>query len=170
MNTIIIDGRLTEHPVKQMIGPQGQEEKAVCNFRIAHTANRKNSQTGEYDTFFIDVTAWRNQAEYLCSGKIEKGDLILIQGAYEVREWQDRYSGKKRTRGQIIANSIQLMQKKAAHEGAKETAPEYVPEEEEEMEEGSVPLTPLEGEDAPAAIEMDMPISDEADDYGSFVF
>lgn len=111
MNTIIIDGRLVEDPTKQMLGKEG-EKKAVCNFRIGHTSAKKNSQTGEYETFFIDVTAWRNQAEYLCSGTIQKGDLILIQGSYEVREWVDRYSGKKRSRGQINANSIQLMRKK----------------------------------------------------------
>ena len=62
LNHIDLMGRLVADPELRTIG----EDTHVASFRIAVERDRKNKETGERDADFINVTAWRGAADFLC--------------------------------------------------------------------------------------------------------
>ena len=60
LNQIIIMGRLTRDPELR----RTQSGTAVCSFSVAVDRDFK-SQSGEKETDFIDVVAWRQTGEFV---------------------------------------------------------------------------------------------------------
>ena len=66
----------------------------VCRFRIA--CDRSFVRQGEQrQADFIDIVAWRAQAEFVCR-YFSKGSLIAIDGRIETSNYQDK-NGNNRT-------------------------------------------------------------------------
>ena len=53
---------------------------------------------------FIDIVAWRQQAEFV-SKYFQKGSLIAIEGSLQTRQYQDK-NGNNRTAVEVVANNI----------------------------------------------------------------
>ena len=80
--------------------PQGTN---VCSFRIA--CDRNFARQGEQrQADFIDIVAWRQQAEFVCK-YFQKGSLIAIEGSLQTRQYQDK-NGNNRTAVEVVANNI----------------------------------------------------------------
>ena len=77
-------GRLTADPELR----QTQSGVASCRFTVAVTRSFKN-QNGEYETDFIDCTAWRQTAEFV-SRYFNKGKMILVEGNLRKGKYQDK--------------------------------------------------------------------------------
>lgn len=80
---------------------------AVVNFRIACNDRKKNQSTGEWedgDTTFLDVSAWRDQAEN-ATASLKKGDAVIVSGHLKVTNY-DKRDGGTGTRVEIIADVI----------------------------------------------------------------
>ena len=60
LNRIILMGRLTRDPELRRTG----SGTAVTSFSLAVDRDFK-SQSGEKETYFIDIVAWRNTAEFV---------------------------------------------------------------------------------------------------------
>ena len=101
LNRITIMGRLVANPELRYT-PKGTP---VCSIRIACDRETKNAD-GEYDTDFIDVVAWRNQAEFVCK-YFHKGQMIVVQGYIQTRSYTDR-EGVKRKAFEIVANNVEF--------------------------------------------------------------
>ena len=84
LNQIIIMGRLTRDPELR----RTQSGTAVCSFSVAVDRDFK-SQSGEKETDFIDVVAWRQTGEFV-SKYFTKGRMIVVSGSLQSRKWQDR--------------------------------------------------------------------------------
>lgn len=81
---------------------------AVAKVRVV-AKDRKRDSNGNWsdgDPCFLTVTAWRQQAEYLCESA-EKGSTLLIVGRLAMREWETD-DGQKRTSYEVQAESIAL--------------------------------------------------------------
>lgn len=102
LNTIVIAGRLTRDPELKYIS----SGRAVCTVSIANTRFYKD-KSGERkeDTTFIDATVWDKFAEYV-GEKMAKGRPVLIEGRVKSESWDDKTSGQKRSKIQIMASRI----------------------------------------------------------------
>ena len=83
LNKIIIMGRLTRDPELRRTG----SGTAVTSFSLAVDRDFK-SQSGEKETDFIDVVAWRSTAEFV-SKYFTKGRMAVVEGRLQIRDWTD---------------------------------------------------------------------------------
>lgn len=99
LNVVAIMGRLVADPELRTT-TQGQ---SVCSFRIA--CDRSYAQQGqERQADFIDIVAWRQQAEFV-SKYFQKGSMIAVEGSLQTRQYQDK-QGSNRTAVEVVANNI----------------------------------------------------------------
>ena len=99
LNKIIIMGRLTIDPELRRTG----SGTAVTSFSLACDRDFK-SQSGEKETDFIEVVAWKNTAEFI-SKYFSKGRMAVVEGRLQIRDWTDK-DGKKRTTAEVVADNV----------------------------------------------------------------
>ena len=99
LNKIFIMGRLTRDPELR----RTQNGTAVTSFSLAVDRDYK-SQSGEKETDFIDVVAWRGTAEFV-SKYFTKGRMAVVEGRLQIRDWTDREGGKRRS-AEVVADNI----------------------------------------------------------------
>lgn len=96
MNKVILMGRLTRDPELSQT-PTGV---TVARFSIA--VNRRFAKEGQQQADFINCTAWRQQAEFICK-YFKKGSMIAVVGSIQTRSW-DAPDGTKRYATDIIVD------------------------------------------------------------------
>ena len=99
LNKIIIMGRLTRDPELRRTG----SGTAVTSFSLACDRDFK-SQSGEKETDFIEVVAWKNAAEFV-SKYFSKGRMAVVEGRLQIRDWTDK-AGNKRTTAEVVADNV----------------------------------------------------------------
>ena len=99
LNKIILMGRLTRDPELRRTG----SGTAVTSFSLAVDRDFM-SQSGEKETDFIDVVAWRNTAEFV-SKYFTKGRMAVVEGRLQMRDWTDR-DGNKRRSAEVVADNV----------------------------------------------------------------
>lgn len=99
LNNIIIMGRLTRDPELR----RTQSGTAVTSFTMAVDRDFK-SQSGEKETDFIDVVAWRSTAEFVAK-YFTKGRMAVVEGRLQIRDWTDK-DGNKRRNAEVLADNI----------------------------------------------------------------
>lgn len=99
LNRIIVMGRMTRDPELR----RTNSGTAVASFTAAVDRDFK-SQSGEKETDFIDVVAWRNTAEF-ASKYFSKGRMAVVEGRLQIRDWTDK-DGNKRRSAEIVADSV----------------------------------------------------------------
>lgn len=100
LNHIVLMGRLTRDPELRRTG----SGVAVATFTIAVDRDFANSSTGERETDFIDIVAWRNTAEFV-SKYFAKGRMAVVSGRLQIRPWTDK-EGNKRRSAEVIADNV----------------------------------------------------------------
>lgn len=116
LNKILLTGRLTAKPEIKTT----TSGVSVTQFSLAVQRNFKNGN-GEYDTDFINIVAWRNQAEFI-SKYFDKGQLITVVGSLTSRRYEDN-NGNKRTAFEVVVDEAMFAESK----GDKSTAPSFIP-------------------------------------------
>lgn len=111
LNRIVLVGRLTKDPEAQYT-PSGI---AVARFRIAVDRDFRNKETGEKETDFINVVAWRRTAEFV-SQYVTKGRLVAIDGRLQIREWTGQDNIKRRE-AEVVADSVNTLDRARDAEG-----------------------------------------------------
>ena len=104
LNVVAIQGRMTRDPELR----HTQAGKAVTSFSLA--VERDFKSNGEKETDFIDVVAWGQTAEFVCS-YLGKGRMIGVTGRLQVREWQDR-DGNRRRSAEVQADRVYFLDSK----------------------------------------------------------
>ena len=99
LNKIIIMGRLARDPELRRTG----SGTAVTSFSLACDRDFK-SQSGEKETDFIEVVAWKNTAEFV-SKYFSKGRMAVVDGRLQIRDWTDK-AGNKRTTAEVVADNV----------------------------------------------------------------
>jgi single-strand DNA-binding protein len=98
-NKAILVGRLCNDPELRYT-PSGV---AVANFRLAVDRQFTNPQ-GERETDFIDIVAWRQDAEF-AANYLTKGRLVLVDGRIQVRNWTTQ-DGQRRRNVEVVADRL----------------------------------------------------------------
>ena len=111
LNKIILMGRLTRDPELK----RTQSGTAVTSFMLAVDRDFK-SQSGEKETDFIDVVAWRSTAEFV-SKYFAKGRMAVVEGRLQIRDWTDRDGGKRRS-AEVIAENVYFGDSKRGEDSA----------------------------------------------------
>ncbi len=99
LNKIAVMGRLTRDPELR----RTQNGNAVTAFTIACDRDFK-SQSGEKETDFLDIVAWRNTAEFV-SKYLAKGRMAIVEGRLQIRDWTDREGGRRKS-AEIVADNV----------------------------------------------------------------
>ena len=99
LNKIFIMGRLTRDPELR----RTQSGTAVTSFTLAVDRDFK-SQSGEKETDFIDVVAWRSTAEFAAK-YFTKGRMAIVEGRLQIRPWTDK-EGNSRRSAEVVADNI----------------------------------------------------------------
>ncbi|MCL4112042.1 UNVERIFIED_CONTAM: hypothetical protein GTU68_034545 [Idotea baltica] len=60
------------------------------------------------ETTFVDVTLWGRTAE-VAGEYLSKGRPVLIEGRLQLDQWDDRETGKKRSKLKVVGESMQLL-------------------------------------------------------------
>ena len=110
LNRIILMGRLTRDPELRRTG----SGTAVTSFSLAVDRDFK-SQSGEKETDFIDIVAWRQTAEFV-SKYFTKGSMVAVSGRLQMRDWTDR-DGNKRTSAEVVADNVYFGESKRREGG-----------------------------------------------------
>ena len=99
LNKVVIMGRFTKDPELRRTG----SGTAVTSFSLACDRDFK-SQSGEKETDFIEVVAWKNTAEFV-SKYFGKGRMAVVDGRLQIRDWTDK-DGNKRTTAEVVADNV----------------------------------------------------------------
>ena len=99
LNKIILMGRLTRDLELRRTG----SGTAVTSFSLAVDRDFK-SQSGEKETDFIDIVAWRSTAEFV-SKYFTKGRMAVVEGRLQMRDWTDK-EGNKRRSAEVVADNV----------------------------------------------------------------
>ena len=99
INQVILMGRLTRDP-EQRTTTNG---KTIASFSIAV------DRGGESDaTDFFDVTAWEKLGELVVQ-YLAKGRRVLVQGRLRQDSWDDKDTGKKRSKVEVVATDVTFL-------------------------------------------------------------
>lgn len=80
--------------------------QAVCSFTVAvsHRYKQRGSDDWTEETTWMDVTAWATLGENIAQS-LAKGSRVIVTGRLKQEEWEDRDTGKKRTKISLVADS-----------------------------------------------------------------
>lgn len=131
LNKIILMGRLTHDPELR----HTQSGTAVASFSLAVDRDFK-SPSGEKETDFIDIVAWRHTGEFV-SRYFTKGRMAVVEGRLQMRDWTDR-DGNKRRSAEVVADSVYFGDSKRAASESDANAGEF--RELGEDEKGALPF------------------------------
>lgn len=124
MNKVYLIGNLTRDPEMRST----QSGIPVCNFSIAVNRRFKNAQTGQQETDFFNIVAWRQLAE-LCSRYLAKGRKVAVFGSIQTRTYEAQ-DGSKRSAFDIVADEVEFLnspQNAGAPSGEYHVAPSPAP-------------------------------------------
>jgi single-strand DNA-binding protein len=105
LNKVFLIGNLTRDPELRYT-PQGS---AICELGLA--VNRQyttNDGVKKDEVCFVDITAWGRQAE-TCNRFVKKGSQIFVEGRLKLDSWQDKETGKNRSKLNVVAERIQFL-------------------------------------------------------------
>ena len=109
LNKVVIMGRFTKDPELRRTGSGA----AVTSFSLACDRDFK-SQSGDKETDFIEVVAWKNTAEFV-SKYFSKGRMAVVEGRLQIRDWTDK-AGNKRKTAEVVADNVYFADSKQSQE------------------------------------------------------
>src|SRR6202021_2363235 len=113
VNKVILLGNVGKDPEVKFL-PSGA---AVANFSIA-TSDRYKDKAGEGQ----ERTEWHNVAAFARTAEIvrdyvKKGSKLYVEGRLTTRSWDDKDTGKKVYRTEIMVNDLVLLSGRGEGEG-----------------------------------------------------
>ena len=107
LNQVIVMGNLTRSPeVKQT--PSGN---SVASFSLALNRSYKDaSDQWQEATDYVDVVAWGKLADQI-SERLNTGSRALVSGRLQSRSWEDKESGAKRSKLEVLAQDVTFLDK-----------------------------------------------------------
>src|SRR3989344_8311222 len=104
LNKAFILGNLTRDPELRQT-PSGQQ---VCQFSLA-TNRIYTDKSGQKQKLaeFHNIVAWGKLGE-LVGQYLKKGQSAFVEGRIQTRSWDDKQSGQKKYRTEIVAENVQF--------------------------------------------------------------
>jgi single-strand DNA-binding protein len=108
VNKVILIGNLGRDPEVRST-PSGQP---VASFTLA-TSRRWRDKSGQKQeqTEWHSIVVWGKQAE-IAGQYLTKGKQVYIEGRLQTRSWDDRTSGEKKYKTEIVCDTFQMLGQK----------------------------------------------------------
>lgn len=104
-NKVTLLGNLTRDPETRNT-PSGQ---SVTNFSLAVNRTWKGSDGSQQEAVsYIDCVAWGKAGEII-SQYLTKGRPVLVHGRLDQRSWDDKDSGQKRSKIEVIVEDFNFI-------------------------------------------------------------
>jgi single-strand DNA-binding protein len=103
LNKVILIGRLANDPELKYT-PSGV---ALSSFRVAVNRPMAANAQGEREADFIDVVAWRQNAEF-AANYLGKGRLVAVEGRIQVRSWVQP-DGQRRKWTEVVCDNLKSL-------------------------------------------------------------
>ena len=104
LNKVLLYGNLTRDPELRAL-PSGQQ---VASFALATNRTYKNKDGEKQDAVeYHNIVAFGRQAEVI-GQYLKKGRPIYVEGRIQTRSWDDKTSGEKKYRTEIVIESFQF--------------------------------------------------------------
>lgn len=115
INKVILIGNLGQDPEVRYT-PNGL---AVANLGIATTESWKDKQSGELQerTEWHRIVLYGRTAE-IAGEYLRKGSKVYVEGRLQTRKWQDKTTGQDRYTTEVVADSLQMLDRKEGSAGA----------------------------------------------------
>lgn len=110
LNKVICAGRIA----RDLELKRTQSGVAVCSFTIACDRDFK-ALDGSKETDWLNVVAWRNNAEYASKYGL-KGRMVIVEGRLQSRKWTDK-NGNNRESIEIQADNVYFADSKQSNGG-----------------------------------------------------
>ncbi len=108
LNKIILMGRLGRDPEVRYT----QSGTPVASFSLAVDRDFVDQATGRRPTDWIEVAAWNAKAKFV-QQYFRKGQLAVVEGRLQIRDWTDKEGAKRRT-AEVMADQIYFAGAKTA--------------------------------------------------------
>ncbi len=120
LNRVMIIGRLTRDPELRSLATG----RSVSSFSVA-TGRAWTDANGQKQkqTEFHNVVAWAKLAE-IASQYLRKGAKVYVEGRLQTRDWTAQ-DGTKRTRTEIVAENLIMLDAKGAVNSGTDAAPSF---------------------------------------------
>jgi single-strand DNA-binding protein len=104
LNKVFLFGNLTRDPEQKSL-PNGT---AVTNFALATNRTYKDANGARQEQVeYHNIVVFGRQAE--TSGQyLKKGQGVMIEGRITTRSWDDKTTGEKKYRTEIVADAVQF--------------------------------------------------------------
>lgn len=99
INQVILMGRLTRDPEVRTT----TTGKTIVSFSLAVDRGGQDDATD-----FFEVTAWEKLGE-LVNQYLSKGRRCLVQGRLRQDSWDDKETGKKRSKVEVVATDVTFL-------------------------------------------------------------
>lgn len=104
LNKVLLYGNLTRDPELRAL-PSGQQ---VASFALATNRSYKNKEGEKQDAVeYHNIVAFGRQAEVI-GQYLKKGRPVYIEGRIQTRSWDDKTTGEKKYRTEIVVESFQF--------------------------------------------------------------
>lgn len=145
MNKVLLMGRLTRDP--EVRYSTGADSLAIARYSLA--VNRRFKRQGEPDADFIDCVAFGKAAEF-AEKFFRKGQMVAVVGRLQVRNWEDKEGGKRRST-EVIIEEQHFAESKGSFENRMGSAPAApAPQKSAPANEGFYPIdATIEDDDLP---------------------
>ena len=106
INRVNITGNITRDP--QMRATQSGTQ--ILSFGVAVNDRRRNPQSGEWEDVpnFIDCVVFGKRADAL-QRFLTKGMKVAIEGKLRWSQWQDRETGRNRSKLEVAVTELEFM-------------------------------------------------------------
>ncbi|MEM7052095.1 MAG: single-stranded DNA-binding protein [Acidobacteriota bacterium] len=113
VNKVILVGNLGRDPEVRNT-PSGQ---SVASFSLA-TNRRWTDREGQRQeqTEWHNIVCWGKQAE-IAGRFLQKGKQIYVEGRLQTRSWDDRNTGEKKYRTEIVCDNFQMLGQRGDMDG-----------------------------------------------------
>lgn len=115
INKVMITGNLTRDPELRTT----QSGTSTLRLGVAVNDRRRNPQTGNWEDVpnFVDCTVFGNRAEAL-SRILTKGMKVAIEGRLRYSSWDDRQTGQKRSKLEVVVDELEFMSSRGGQGGS----------------------------------------------------
>jgi single-strand DNA-binding protein len=105
LNRVILMGNLTRDPEVRFTNG----DMAICKLGMAMNRKFKDA-SGEWreETTFVDVTIFGKRGETFARYH-KKGQLAFVEGRLRLDSWEDKNSGQKRSKLEVIAENWEFV-------------------------------------------------------------
>ena len=119
LNNVSLTGRLVRDPELR----KTNADVSVTSFTLAVDRDYKGTDS-ERETDFIDVTAWRQGADFVCKN-FRKGQLMTVAGSIQTGTYTDKDNNKRKTFEINAAHCYFGDSKKSEDNAEDQTPPPY---------------------------------------------